>query len=76
MEQLLVAELAALNDAYELILFDCPPGFSPLPQAAIANADAIVSPVHEEPLSVWSLQTFREFGSTMDGGCARRRGQR
>jgi chromosome partitioning protein len=62
MEQLLVAELAALHDAYELILFDCPPGFSTLAQAAVASADAIISPVLEEPLSVWSLQTFRDFG--------------
>ena len=62
MEQLLVTELTALNDAYELILFDCPPGFSTLAQAAIACADAIISPVLEEPLSVWSLQTFRDFG--------------
>jgi chromosome partitioning protein len=62
MEQLLVKELAALHDAYELILFDCPPGFSTLAQAAIASADAIISPVLEEPLSVWSLQTFRDFG--------------
>ena len=62
MEQRLVAELAALHDAYELILFDCPPGFSTLAQAAIASADAVISPVLEEPLSVWSLQTFRDFG--------------
>jgi chromosome partitioning protein len=62
MQQLLVTELTALHDAYELILFDCPPGFSTLAQAAIACADAIISPVLEEPLSVWSLQTFRDFG--------------
>lgn len=62
MQQLLVTELDALHDAYELILFDCPPGFSTLAQAAIASADAIISPVLEEPLSVWSLQTFRDFG--------------
>lgn len=62
MQQLLVNELAALQESYELILFDCPPGFSTLAQAAIACADAIVSPVLEEPLSVWSLQAFRDFG--------------
>ncbi len=54
--------LAPLSDAFELILFDCPPGFSTLAQAAIASSDAIISPMLEEPLSVWSLQAFRDFG--------------
>lgn len=54
--------LAPLSEAFELILFDCPPGFSTLAQAAVATADAIVSPVLEEPLSIWSLQAFRDFG--------------
>jgi cellulose biosynthesis protein BcsQ len=62
MERLLTAALAPLSDAFELILFDCPPGFSTLAQAAVATADAIISPVLEEPLSVWSLQAFRDFG--------------
>lgn len=54
--------LRHLSDAFELILFDCPPGFSTLAQAAIASSDAIISPVLEEPLSIWSLQAFRDFG--------------
>jgi len=62
MERLLNAALAPLSEAFELILFDCPPGFSTLAQAAVATADAIISPVLEEPLSVWSLQAFRDFG--------------
>jgi cellulose biosynthesis protein BcsQ len=62
MMRLLDAALLPLSDAFELILFDCPPGFSTLAQAAVASADAIISPVLEEPLSVWSLQAFRDFG--------------
>lgn len=62
MVRLLDAALSPLKDAFELILFDCPPGFSTLAQAAVATADAIVSPVLEEPLSIWSLQAFRDFG--------------
>lgn len=62
MEQLLAADLAGLRDTYELILFDCPPGFSTLAQAAIACADGVISPLLEDPLSVWSLQAFRDFG--------------
>lgn len=62
MARLLDIALAPLQDAFELILFDCPPGFSTLAQAAVATSDAIVSPVLEEPLSVWSLQAFRDFG--------------
>lgn len=62
MMRLLDAALSPLSNAFELILFDCPPGFSTLAQAAVAIADAIVSPVLEEPLSIWSLQAFRDFG--------------
>jgi len=62
MEQLLSAELSGLRDTFELVLFDCPPGFSTLAQAAIACSDGVISPVLEEPLSVWSLQAFRDFG--------------
>lgn len=62
MMRLLDDALAPLANAFELVLFDCPPGFSTLAQAAIAISDAIVSPVLEEPLSIWSLQAFRDFG--------------
>lgn len=62
MMRLLDAALAPLADAFELVLFDCPPGFSTLAQAAIAGSDAVISPVLEEPLSIWSLQAFRDFG--------------
>lgn len=62
MARLLNDALSPLAEAFELILFDCPPGFSTLAQVAVATADAIVSPVLEEPLSIWSLQAFRDFG--------------
>lgn len=62
MMRLLDVALSPLSNAFELVLFDCPPGFSTLAQAAVATSDAIISPVLEEPLSIWSLQAFRDFG--------------
>lgn len=51
-----------VKDAFDVILFDCPPGFSTLAQAGISVSDAVISPIAEEPLSLWSLQAFRDFG--------------
>ncbi|MEM1087993.1 MAG: ParA family protein [Pseudomonadota bacterium] len=55
----------ALKDAalsHDVILFDCPPGFSTLAQTALINADIIISPLNVDPVSVWSLQTFWRQG--------------
>lgn len=54
--------VGSLRQAFDLIVFDCPPGFSTLAQAGISISDAVISPIAEEPLSVWSLQAFRDFG--------------
>lgn len=58
----LSAGLRTMGEAFDLVLFDCPPGFTTLAQASLAISDAIISPMLEEPLSVWSLQSFRDFG--------------
>jgi cellulose biosynthesis protein BcsQ len=54
--------IASLGRAYDLVIFDCPPGFTTLAQSAIAMADAIISPMFEDPVTLWSLVSFREFG--------------
>lgn len=54
--------LNMLGQGYEFILFDCPPGFTTLAQAALCISDGIISPILEDPVSVWSLKAFREFG--------------
>lgn len=56
------AALDTLGSAYQYILFDCPPGFTTVSQAALCVADAIVTPVLEDPVSLWSLKTLRDFG--------------
>jgi cellulose biosynthesis protein BcsQ len=54
--------LNSLGDGYELVVFDCPPGFTTLAQAALVLADAIITPIFEEQLSFWSLMAFRDDG--------------
>jgi cellulose biosynthesis protein BcsQ len=60
MEQLLVAELAALHDAYELILFDCPPGISLFAEAAIELSEFIVIPTIPDYVSRLGIFAFRK----------------
>jgi chromosome partitioning protein len=49
--------LERVND-YDLIVLDCPPGFSLLVVNAIVAADAIVVPVATEPLAIESLDAL------------------
>lgn len=51
----------ALTDE-EIAIFDCPPGFSTLAQAALLNADFILSPLNVDFVSLWSLKTFWNQG--------------
>jgi chromosome partitioning protein len=62
MESHLRQGLASLGSSFDLVVFDCPPGFTTLAQAALSAADAILSPILDEPLSLWSLVAFRQFG--------------
>lgn len=43
---------------YEIIILDCPPGFSLLTVNALVAADGLVIPVTPEPLSVDALETL------------------
>lgn len=54
--------IRSLGNEYHYILFDCPPGFTTLSQAALCVADCIVTPILEDPVSLWSLKTLRDFG--------------
>lgn len=54
--------IKGLGNAYDFVVFDCPPSFSTLAQSALCLSDGIVSPILEDPVSVWSLKAFRDFG--------------
>lgn len=50
--------LERLDGEYELVVLDCPPGFSLLAVNAIFAADGILLPVSAEPLAVGALDTL------------------
>jgi cellulose biosynthesis protein BcsQ len=54
--------ISTLGTGIDLVIFDCPPGFTTLAQAALSISDAIISPLHVELLSLWSVQAFRRHG--------------
>jgi chromosome partitioning protein len=54
--------IRTLGVGIDLVIFDCPPGFTTLAQAALSISDAIISPMHVELLSLWSVQAFRKYG--------------
>ncbi len=56
------SQLAPLNSWYDLIIFDCPPGFSALTRAGLLSADVIISPTIADAVSVRSLADFVEIG--------------
>lgn len=62
MAKLLDKALHSVRETYDYILFDCPPGFTTLSQAALSMADGILTPLLEDPVSVWSLKALRDFG--------------
>lgn len=53
-------EWAAIT--YDLILIDCPPGFSTLSRAGLLLADIIVSPTIADAISVRALKDFVDIG--------------
>lgn len=50
---------------FDVVLFDCPPGFSTLAQSAIIHSDVVVSPLNVDRVSLWSLKAFWNQG--LDG---------
>lgn len=56
--------LSSLGSFYDVVIFDCPPGFTTIAQAALIASNAVISPINEDPVSLWSLVAFRDFGLT------------
>ena len=57
-ELVLRRALDRVNDEYDVVVLDCPPGFSLLAVNAIFAADGILVPVAPEPLAVAALETL------------------
>ena len=62
MKNHLIGALNRVREEYDVVLFDCPPGFSTLAQAALCISDIIVSPLNVDRVALWSLKTFWEQG--------------
>ena len=60
--------LQSLGQAYDYVIFDCPPGFTTLAQAALSLSDGIITPIFDDPVSVWSLKAFRDYGLKQELG--------
>lgn len=54
--------LNELNSQYDVILIDCPPGFSSLTRAGLLLSDVIISPTIADEVSVRSLRDFVNIG--------------
>lgn len=54
--------LDPLDAWYDLIIFDCPPGFSALTRAGLLGADVILSPTIADAVSIRSLADFVDIG--------------
>jgi chromosome partitioning protein len=53
--------LRSLDDEYDLVILDCPPGLSLAAEAVFTAADALLVPVIPTPLSVRAFEQVREF---------------
>ena len=51
-----------LNNQYDIVIIDCPPGFSTLSQTGLLLADAIISPTIADEVSARSLKDFVDVG--------------
>lgn len=58
MGDLLDNALLEFTDLCDVVIFDCPPGFSTLAQAALTQSDLVISPVNVDRVSLWSVKTF------------------
>ena len=76
MRESLQLGLKNLGNAYDYVIFDCPPGFTTLAQAALCIADGIITPIFDDPVSVWSLKAFRDYGLKEELGVWRREAHR
>lgn len=60
--EVLVNFLARVERHFDVVIFDCPPGFSSLTRCAVRLADLIVSPTLADDVSMRSLRDFTDLG--------------
>ena len=51
-------ELLPLNLSYDYIIFDCPPGISPLTEVTIRASDLVIVPTIPDFISIYGLNAF------------------
>jgi chromosome partitioning protein len=62
-------EFVPLGKSYDYVIFDCPPGISPLSEMAIRASDLIIVPTIPDFVSVFGLKAFIEiFWKAPPGG--------
>ncbi len=58
--------LEALDDRYDFILMDCPPGLSPLVNAAVGLGDRVVVPFRPDLISQYALDRMADKAQGTD----------
>jgi chromosome partitioning protein len=58
-------EIARHFTEYDVVMFDCPPGFTSLCRAALRVADCVISPTVPDYISILGLRDFASFGLRM-----------
>jgi cellulose biosynthesis protein BcsQ len=69
------SELDALKDAFDFIIIDCPPGISPITEAALWASDQIIVPTVPDLICNLGLEAFCQTVTLSDAenGAPRRR---
>ena len=61
-------EFLPLGKAYDYVIFDCPPGISPLSETAIRGSDLIIVPTIPDFISVYGLVASSRFSGERSRG--------
>jgi chromosome partitioning protein len=65
-------EFLPLSKTYDYVIFDCPPGISPLSEVAIRASDLVIVPTIPDLVSVFGLTAFvKIFWKAQPGGLPR-----